>query len=165
MRKAKLDKENQELTYMPKLNRKMNSTLILPSNSGEDHLVELYKKSKLKEKANKPSDEYWFEKDKEECKFQPVINKGIRKQSVYEIKGLDKQKQRMQKAREEAEFKKKMTERSTFSATVGVKKVKKMIKKGQEVENGSFRYSIDQSKFKTIGEKEVKMPPKKMNRV
>jgi hypothetical protein len=31
----------------------------------------------------------------------------------------------MEKAREEADFKKKMTERSTFSATTGAKKAKK----------------------------------------
>jgi hypothetical protein len=41
------------------------------------------------------------------------------------VKGLDKAKARMQKARDEAEFKKKMTERSSFSASIGLKKAKK----------------------------------------
>ena len=99
-----------------------------------DHLVDLYQLSKLKERNNKNSDDYWFEKDKGECKFQPTTNKSIyydQKTEAPAVKGLDKARKRMQKAREEAEFKKKMTERSTFSATVGVKKAKKLIKKGQ----------------------------------
>lgn len=36
---------------------------------------------------------------------------------------------RLKKAREDAEFKKKMTERSGFSATTGVKKARKAVKK------------------------------------
>jgi hypothetical protein len=38
----------------------------------------------------------------------------------------------MQKARDDAEFKRKMTERSTYSATIGVKKAKKQMRNGQE---------------------------------
>ena len=68
MRKAKIDKENEELTYKPKVNSKMNQTLILNQTEG-DHLVDLYKKSKIKDKQNKASEEYWFEKDKDECNF------------------------------------------------------------------------------------------------
>ena len=34
-----------------------------------DRLIDLYEMSKLKEKNNKKSDDYWFEKDREECKF------------------------------------------------------------------------------------------------
>lgn len=37
---------------------------------------------------------------------------------------------RMAKGREKAEFVKKMTERSNFTPTMGVKKAKKLIKKG-----------------------------------
>jgi hypothetical protein len=44
---------------------------------------------------------------------------------------MDKIMQRMNKAREEAEFKKRMTERSNFSATIGVEKAKKLIKTGK----------------------------------
>ena len=40
------------------------------------------------------------------------------------IKGMEKVVERMQKAREEAEFKKKMTERSDFSAATGLNKAK-----------------------------------------
>ena len=44
---------------------------------------------------------------------------------------MDKIIQRMNKAREEKEFKKRMTERSNFSATVGITKAKKLIKTGK----------------------------------
>jgi hypothetical protein len=44
---------------------------------------------------------------------------------VLEIRGTDKYAQRIAKAREEAAFKKKMTERSGFSATGGMKKARK----------------------------------------
>lgn len=73
----------------------------------------------------------------------------------------------MEKAREEADFKKKMTERSTFSATTGAKKAKKQIKNGSEgYSTGSFNYAIDNSKYKTIsGDKNIKAPPKKLKRV
>jgi hypothetical protein len=86
----------------------------------------MYKKSKIREKQDKSSEEYWFQKHKDECKFVPKINKsiGLSRNSVYDVKGLDKVKERMEKAREEAEFKKRMTERSTFSATIGVQKAK-----------------------------------------
>tara|TARA_B110000285_G_C14944676_1_gene523731 strand:+ start:205 stop:333 length:129 start_codon:yes stop_codon:yes gene_type:complete len=40
---------------------------------------------------------------------------------------------RLKKAREEAEFKKRMTERSGFSATNGVKKARKTVKKQSEL--------------------------------
>jgi len=43
----------------------------------------------------------------------------------------------MQKARLEAEFKKKMTERSSFAPVAGVKKAKKMVKKGMIRENNN----------------------------
>jgi hypothetical protein len=43
---------------------------------------------------------------------------------------MEKIMARMRKGREEAEFKKKMTERSNFTAAMGVKKAKKLIKKG-----------------------------------
>ena len=49
MRKAKIDKENEELTYKPKVNSKMNQTLTINHTEG-DHLIDLYKKSKIKDK-------------------------------------------------------------------------------------------------------------------
>ena len=45
---------------------------------------------------------------------------------------------RLKKAREDAEFKKRMTERSNFSATNGIKKARKTVKKLSEVQ-GEFR--------------------------
>lgn len=53
---------------------------------------------------------------------------------MIQIKGTEKLLERMKKAREDAEFKKRMTERSTFSATVGIQKAKQVIKKGTKYE-------------------------------
>lgn len=95
-----------------------------------DHNQDLYQKSKEQEKRNKESDEYWFERAQKDCTFQPSLaKKPIREdhydpRSIEEIPNTDKYLQRMKKAREDAIFKKKMTERSNFSATEGVKKAK-----------------------------------------
>ena len=48
----------------------------------------------------------------------------------------------MQKARDEQQFKKKMTERSNFAATGGATKVKKMIKKGMVSSASSAVFSV-----------------------
>jgi hypothetical protein len=53
-------------------NNKMNGNL----TSG-DRLIDMYQMSKLKDRNDKNSEEYWFEKDKGECKFQPAVNKSI----------------------------------------------------------------------------------------
>ena len=54
---------------------------------------------------------------------------------------------RMKKAREEAEFKKRMTERSDFSASVGVKKAKKKVKDGaRPVPANQFNMGVDNTK-------------------
>jgi len=47
------------------------------------------------------------------------------KNSVAEVKGMDKYAARIAKAREDAEFKKKMTERSAYSAVDGVRAARK----------------------------------------
>ena len=53
----------------------------------------------------------------------------------------------MKKAREEAEFKKRMTERSDFSASVGVKKAKKKVKDGaRPVPANQFNMGVDNTK-------------------
>lgn len=70
--------------------------------------------------------------------------------------------QRMKKAREEAEFKKKMTERSNFAATKGTKKAKKMINSGKVQGNpqGGFSVGIEKKAHKSgIGQVEVKELP------
>lgn len=98
-----------------------------------DHNLDLYIKSKEHEKRNKHSDEYWYERSKDELTFQPNINKKqVREEeppNILEIKGTEKQLERLAKAREDAAWKKKMTERSNFSATKGVKKARKLAKK------------------------------------
>ena len=60
----------------------------------------------------------------------------------------------MQKGREEAEFKKRMTERSNFTATGGIKKAKKLVKEGGVPVNhvsAMFVGSDTVTKFKNIG--------------
>jgi hypothetical protein len=46
------------------------------------------------------------------------------------LKGCEKLMKRLEKGRKEAEFVKKMTERSTFSATEGIKRAKQQIQSG-----------------------------------
>jgi len=71
-----------------------------------DHNVDLYIKSREHEKSNKQSEEYWYERSKDELTFKPVINRGKIKDddapSLHEIKGTEKQLERLAKAREEA---------------------------------------------------------------
>ena len=117
MRQEKLDKESEELTYIPKTNKKYIAPTLDKSRqksanpktiedtklTSGDHLVDLYQKSKLRERNNKNSEDYWFEKDKDECKFQPSVNKTILNhnkkddtpQSMYQVKALEKVKARM----------------------------------------------------------------------
>mmetsp|Transcript_29711 Transcript_29711/g.45296 ORF Transcript_29711/g.45296 Transcript_29711/m.45296 type:complete len:88 (+) Transcript_29711:2262-2525(+) len=70
----------------------------------------------------------------------------------------------MRKARQQAEFKKKMTERSEFSATVGVKKAKKMIKKGaSQGSAGNMVLSLSKTKQTSFGKVDGSQmnPPRK----
>jgi len=72
-------------------------------------------------------EEQEYEKVKDELKFKPNITRlNLKKKEdapqLKENKGMDKFMQRMAKAREEAQFKKAMTERSNFTAAQGVKK-------------------------------------------
>jgi len=63
------------------------------------------------------------------------------------VKGTDAVLRRMKKAREDAEFKKRMTERSDFSASVGVKKAKKKVKEGARgVPANQFNMGVDSTK-------------------
>lgn len=47
------------------------------SSATGDHNLDLYYKSKEHEKRNKESEEYWFERSKDELTFKPQINKQI----------------------------------------------------------------------------------------
>jgi len=40
-----------------------------------DHNIDLYYKSRVHEKKDRDPEEYWYEKNKDECKFTPKINK------------------------------------------------------------------------------------------
>ena len=69
------------------------------------------------------------------------------------IKGMEKVVERMQKAREEAEFKKKMTERSDFSAATGLNKAKQIIKAGstKEISFDAFVNATEKNKVTAFG--------------
>ena len=156
LKREKQAKEDEELTLKPKTNKRMNDMLFYDDQAltSGDRNLDLYQRSKLKEKVNKQSSDYWYEKEAGECKFQPTVNKGIlygkgetAPQNVNQVKGTDAVLKRMKKAREEAEFKKRMTERSDFSASVGVKKAKKKVKEGAaRIPSNQFNMGIDNSK-------------------
>ena len=104
-----------------------------PKSSG-DHNIDMYIKAQFKATVVKQEQPV---KEPETYSFKPKVNRNIyydrsehATSSVTQIKGMDKIMARMAKGREEAEFKKKMTERSNFTAAMGVKKAKKLIKKG-----------------------------------
>lgn len=88
----------------------------------------------MKERKPANREQVEYEKNKSELKFKPKINKkayittGPPKEGA--IYGMDKLIKRLQKGREEAEFKKKMTERSNFTVTGSIKHAKTQVKKG-----------------------------------
>lgn len=141
VKKQVKDKEDQELTLHPKtFNRRKNEELLgkkmASTMSTGDRNVDLFLKSREHEKRDKESEEYWFERNADELKFHPEINNKVymdRSQtaptSIQDIRGTDKYNERLAKAREEAAFKKKMTERSGFSATQGIQKARKQVQK------------------------------------
>lgn len=107
--------------------------------------------SKVHEKKNKTSEEYWFEKEAPECKFNPEINRGPKRDLGYSakhLKGVDKQLERMQRARDEAAFKKRMTERSGFSATEGIEKARHDLRDDEDEAQPSFVNSVDKRKYR-----------------
>ena len=76
--KSQQDKEDQELTLKPKTLTKTNQKLLARRESEKfttgDHNLDLYLTSKVHEKKNRNSEEYYYEKNKEECVFKPKIN-------------------------------------------------------------------------------------------
>ena len=79
-----------------------------------------------KETLNKTSNDYEFEKSKDECTFSPKINKEMSTEEIHTnvnaVKGMDKVMERMRKARESLLEKKLMTERgmpATLRASIG----------------------------------------------
>lgn len=136
LRQELQEKEDRELTLHPKTLTKTNQRLLQKKKYNEystgDKNLDLYLKSTEHEKSNKESEQYWYEKQVDECHFKPQINNSngsaAGQGSVKQIQGTDAYIAKMRKAREEAEFKKKMTERSAFSATSGVSKARKDLK-------------------------------------
>lgn len=65
------------MTFHPKTLVKKNNQMLAKDEqfTTGDHNIDLYIKSKVHEKRDKDSEEYWFEKEKKECKFKPKINK------------------------------------------------------------------------------------------
>ena len=129
--------QDKELTMMPKTLQRTNQRLLQNKFSATgDHNLDLYITSKEHEKRNKDSEEYWYERNKEELTFKPQINAEAKRleegPKLNEIKGTDKQLERLAKARKEAEWKKMMTERSTFSATKGIKNARKQVNKKKD---------------------------------
>ena len=119
--------EDKELTMQPLTNQRKNYQLLkntdrYNSRTG-DYNKDLYNKSKVPEQYNKDSDDYWYERNEKDCTFHPDIEKPqiemtpYHPQKVDHVPNADKYLQRMKKAKEDALFKKKMTERSNFSAT------------------------------------------------
>lgn len=100
-------------------------------STGNKHL-DLYNLAQMKAQAKGPrrdqtSEEFEFQKSKDELKFKPKILKKAYIDTNQPAKGLkdlygfEKFAQRLAKGREEAEFKKRMSERSSFAATTGIK--------------------------------------------
>jgi hypothetical protein len=145
--------QDKELTMMPKTLQRTNQKLLQNQYSTTgDHNIDLYIKSKEHEKRNIDSEDYWYQRNKEELTFKPKINKeraNVDGPQLNEIKGTEKLMQRLAKARKEAEWKKVMTERSEFSATKGIKDARKQVKKRQQ--NPDFYIPPVESKKFTPG--------------
>lgn len=71
LKREKQAKEDEELTLKPKTNKRMNDMLFYDDQAltSGDRNLDLYQRSKLKEKVNKQSSDYWYEKEAGECKF------------------------------------------------------------------------------------------------
>ena len=156
---------------------KSRSTKTLIENEGQmdsarkhDHLVGLYNLgANYAERKNKDSNDYWDERNADECSFQPKINKPRIKSgdripsnpsilkaqpnSVKNIKGMDKLLERLEKGRQDAAYRKKMTERSNATALTVNKAKKAPTEKHYHnkpaAKNGTFNYGMDRSKYKS----------------
>jgi hypothetical protein len=75
--------QDKELTMMPKTLQKTNQRLLQNHHSATgDHNLDLYITSREHEKSNKESDEYWYERSKEELTFKPKINKVVKQEDA-----------------------------------------------------------------------------------
>lgn len=111
------NKEQEECTFHPITNENF---ALKPDESIQttgDKCFDLYQLGQAKRKAkfDKSKDEYEFEKNVEECTFQPNLDKNyvpeVEKPHYINQRSIQDNLDRMKKAREERDFKKKMTER------------------------------------------------------
>lgn len=135
IKKQKLDAELKDETFKPKINKRTVNNQVDSKTTGSKHL-DLYNQALAKNEQKQMSlEELDYIRSKNECKFKPKINKKAyvsnTSKELTEFYGFEKFKQRLAKAREEAEFKKKMTERSNFAVTGSIKDAKKQVKSGK----------------------------------
>lgn len=156
--------EKKEETFQPKVNKKTNQRLVNPGSytTGNKH-IDLYNRAATRaDQKQATKEELEYQRSKEECKFKPKINKKAytskdTPKNLEEFYGFDKFKQRLAKAREEAEFKKKMTERSSFAVTGSIDKAKKQIRSGKtlaHVNPSVVSAGQSSNKFKGFGGKD-----------
>jgi hypothetical protein len=128
------NKESEECTFHPMTNENIQAR---PDESIEvtgDKCNDLYQISKVKQKnkIDKTKDEYEFEKASQECTFQPNTNKTSKARDAnphyVNQRSITENLERMKRAREEKDFKKKMTERG-FGESSYVPQPKKVVNK------------------------------------
>ena len=110
------NKESEECTFHPMTNENMKVRDDETIEISGDKCNDLYQISrvKAKPKVDKSKDEYEYEKSKQECTFQPNIGKTKqrdKKPHFVNQRSIQENLDRMKRAREEREYKKKMTER------------------------------------------------------
>ena len=124
-------KEAEECTFHPMTNENVQVRQDESIQSTGDKCFDLYQLSKVnkKEKIDKTREEYDFEKSAPDCTFQPNINKDASRQSNRQYyvnqKSIQDNLERMKKAREERDFKKKMTERGYGEPSPNAQPMKK----------------------------------------
>ena len=77
-----------ENTHHPKIKPTKTQTV-----NGMDRNEQLYRSSQQHQKVNKESEDYWYEKQKDECTFEPKITREpfvdkYGNGSVHDIKGI-----------------------------------------------------------------------------
>lgn len=157
IKKQKLEAEQKDETFKPKINKRPNN-MVESKTNGSKHL-DLYNQALAKHDQKQLTlEELDFIRSKKECKFKPKINKKAyvsnQAKDLKEFYGFEKFKERLAKAREEAEFKKKMTERSNFGVTGSIKNAKKQVRSGKVLGSNVatvFVNNPEATKFKGFG--------------
>ena len=116
------DREIEECTFSPQtLNYKGHSTKMAVTHG--DRCKDLYSKKAVgwfKDKGHKTQEDYEFERSKDHLTFSPEIipdemlkkvSRSLGNSRVHQIKGLDKVRDRMERARQQQQEKRMMTER------------------------------------------------------